>query len=177
MYKFSDIKSEIIRRLKMFFQNHLFFCYFLFFVCFMGTIGIWITPVLLNSPFSGKQLLNSFNTLNLIAFTAPLLFTFIFDKITIASRKLYKSNSQEDVIIYVWFGTLSLLLLISAALLFAMGSRNSDEFSWLSLIAVIIILMIWIVGSVDNPSYQKDSSPSTPTGGKKADANSLKRGD
>jgi hypothetical protein len=135
----------------------------------MGTFGIWVKPILIETP-SVEGFLNSLNTLNLLAFSIPLIVTVIFDKVvTIAVQR-----EIQDPPLLIWSSILSIIAIFIIAILFTFGGKASlDKFSFCSLIAWLIVLYIWIVFNVDNPNYQKKNDAKVTSGGSNVDYDDL----
>lgn len=136
----------------------------------MGTFGIWVKPVLIDE-FSWVKFINSFNTMNLMAFSLPLLVTVVFDKVvTIAAR-----GKLENPSLVIWSSVLALIALFMIGVFFTLGGKDSlDKFSCWSLIAWFLVLYIWILFNVDNPNYQKNTNTKAATGGNDVNYEDLK---
>jgi hypothetical protein len=172
MYKISDFSDEIGRRTLMLFSNHLFLIFFLFFVVFIGTFGIWVTPILINDSFTWTEVLNQFTPLSLFSFSLPLLVTLIFDKIVTVAVK----GKIEDAALTIWFCLLFIIALLIITFLFILGYKSSTGFTWFAFFAWFFVLYIWILANVDNPNYQKPDEPNSASGGKEVKKSMLKDG-
>ncbi|MEL4418925.1 hypothetical protein [Shewanella algae] len=160
-YKVSDFLDVLRQKTGALFSNHLFFMFFIFFILIMGTFGIWVKPVLIDE-FSWAGFLDSFNTLNLMAFSLPLLVTVVFDKVV----TIVASGKVEDPSLVIWSSVLALIALFLIGVFFTLGGKTSlDKFSCWSLIAWFLVLYIWIVFNVENPNYQKKTNAKAATGG------------
>ncbi|HGO5293564.1 hypothetical protein C0W93_14535 [Photobacterium leiognathi subsp. mandapamensis] len=159
MYKVSDFFDEIKRKTLSFFENHLFCIFFLFFILIIGTIGIWVKPIIMEPKITVDGFVNSFHSLNLIGFSAPLLVVLTFDK----SVSLI-NNRSLDKDITIWFIVLYIISIFIIFILFAVDF-SSDTFTWCSFIAWLLVLYLWILGNVDNPSYQKKTENKAASGG------------
>ncbi|TOM79217.1 hypothetical protein [Vibrio parahaemolyticus] len=170
MYEFKDFFDEIKRKLLLFWRNKLFLVFFLFMIVWMGSFSIWVTPVLIKKPFSWNGLINSFNAINLIGYSIPLLVVLTFDKlivIVINSKKL-------DVGIVLWSGILYMATILIIVFLFAFGFSD-NKFTWTAFISWILSLLLWVIGNVDNPSYQKEIGDHAASGGDRVDREILRR--
>lgn len=172
MYKISDFKDEVGNRTLSLFKNHLFLIFFLFFIVFIGTFSIWVNPVFLSEDFQWDGFVNSFNSLNLLSFSLPILVTLIFDKIV----KLAVKGKVEDVALTIWLCVLFLIAIIIILLLFLYGFKSGDNFSKSSFIAWLMVLYIWVLGNVDNPDYQKKEEHNSASGGENVTRATLKAG-
>lgn len=172
MYKISDFKDEVIRKTMALFQNHLFFLFFIIFIVVVGTFGIWVSPIFVNEKIEWLSFKNSFNTLNLLAFTLPLLVTLIFDKIVTVLAK----GKAEEAVVAIWFSVLFIVAIIVVSILFVFGYKSGGGFSWSSFFAWLLVLYIWVLGNVDNPNYQKNEEENGASGGSEVERSKLKRG-
>ncbi|MGY5450542.1 hypothetical protein ACVFI8_06290 [Agarivorans sp. MS3-6] len=172
MYKISDFKDEVIRRTMCLFQNHLFLLFFIVFIVVVGTFGIWVSPIFVAPQFDWNNLKNSFNTLNLLAFTLPLLVTLVFDKIVTVLAK----GKAEEAAVAIWFSVLFVVVVMFVGILFVFGYKSGSGFTWPSFFAWLLVLYVWILGNVDNPNYQKSEEDNAASGGPEVNRGLLKRG-
>ncbi|CAM6586387.1 hypothetical protein AB0200_13005 [Klebsiella pneumoniae] len=167
--------SELWRRLKLVFSNHYFLGFFILIVVIIGSISIWFTAVFNNSPGRLDRLIVNMNTLNFLAFSAPLLATTIFEKaVNIIINRNEVDATNIAVLLWLLFGT---VFTISAIIvLYSIGSGNGSYFSWCSLFAWIISLMYWAVANIENPSYSMNVDSKSASGGAEVgSASSLNR--
>lgn len=162
MYKISDFSSEVLERTTKLFRNHLFLVVFVFFIVLIGTFGIWVKPVLVNENLTWQSFINSFDSLSLVSFSLPLLVTLIFDKIV----SVFSKPDKVDIALTIWLSVLFLVATIVITLLFTLGYKHDrTHFSWYSFWAWILVLYVWILGNVNNPNYQNNTSLKGPSGG------------
>ncbi|MET0002053.1 MAG: hypothetical protein ABW087_00300 [Candidatus Thiodiazotropha sp.] len=164
MYKITDFLEDILRRLKDIKDNHLFLLFFVSFIVFAGTCGIWLEPIVLSSQIDWSAFPDSFNTLALISFCAPLLSVTIFDSVVKGVTKLVDDRNKADVPLMIWFSILTIVFLLVVIFLFAMGAKSGDAYSAWSSSAWLLVLMYWAVANIDNPAYKKISETSSPSG-------------
>lgn len=176
MYKISDFTEEAARRVKSFIDNHLFLLFFFVFVLLVGTFGIWVKPVIIDDNFIEENFINSFNTISLISYSMPLLSVLAFDKIVTTIRKITSDPENLDTALLVWFSIIFLVFMIIIGILYAIGAKAGNLFSWYSFSAWVLGLFIWIMGNVDNEAYQNPGNPNNSTGGDDVDRSKLRRG-
>ncbi|MCX7101849.1 MAG: hypothetical protein NTX38_10265 [Methylobacter sp.] len=172
-YKIGDFLSDIIRRFIKILDNHLFIIFFIVFIVVFGTCGIWIKP-LNTTNITLNCFLNSFNTLALLTFSAPLLSVTVFDSVVRLMQKLETDAENIDKSLVVWNVLISIFIFFCIAMLFNFGSKSGDEYSWYSSSAWFLVLIYWALANIDNPSYHKPGRPDAPIG--TDDATQLRRG-
>lgn len=161
-YKVTDFWHVLCSKSVSIFTNHLFFMFFVFFILIMGTFGIWVKPVLIDD-LTLEGFVNSFNTLNLLAFSLPLLVTVVFDKVVTITAQ----GKVDDPPLVIWSSILALIAVFIIGILFTLGGKNNlDKYSACSFIAWLLVLYIWVVFNVDNPNYQKKAPEKAASGGK-----------
>ncbi|MFV0447135.1 MAG: hypothetical protein ACK5MF_01495 [Vibrio sp.] len=159
MYKISDFWGELVRKTLCFFKNHLFFLFFFVFILFIGTFGVWVKPIIIDKNRTLTGFVDSFNALNLIGFSVPLLVVLSFDKVISIIN-----NKNLERVSTVWFVILYIVAIVLICFLFALGfSMNS--FTWCAFFAWILSMYLWILGNVDNPAYQKPTEENAASGG------------
>lgn len=162
MYRISDFTSELKKKHLSFIRNHFLVLNFVFFMVIVGAFGIWIKPVFIDNDFSWPGFFDSFNSLNLLGYSLPIVVLLSFDKAVYLIR-----NSVLDKTITLWFLLLYMAAVIIIFFLFALGFRinDIDKFSCVSFIAWILVLYLWILCNVDNPNYQKPTQENAASGG------------
>jgi hypothetical protein len=169
-YKISDFWDVLCSRTTSFFCNHLFCWFFTFFIVIIGSFGIWVKPVFIDE-FDSHSLMNSFNTLNLLSFSLPLIVTLLFDKVVTIVAK----GKVDDPSLLIWFVMLGMSALLIVVFLFFWGLKSSlSLFSWPSFFAWLLVLYFWVICNVDNPNYQKVNKNNATQGGNDVDYNKLK---
>ncbi|EGR1402172.1 hypothetical protein D8X75_13595 [Vibrio cholerae] len=167
MYKISDFWDELVRKTQSFFSNHLFFLFFVVFILVIGTFGIWVKPVIIDQNKTFESFYNSFNALNLIGFSVPLLVVLSFDKVVSLIN-----NRNMDVDSTIWFVVLYIITIVAICLLFALGF-SLDKFTWCAFFGWLLAMYLWILGNVDNPAYQKRTEGNAASGGSNVDRSVL----
>ncbi|WP_155731809.1 hypothetical protein [Pseudoalteromonas luteoviolacea] len=118
-------------------------------------------PVLIDD-LTLEGFVNSFNTLNLLAFSLPLLVTVVFDKVVTITAQ----GKVDDPPLVIWSSILALIAVFIIGVLFTLGGKNNlDKYSVCSFIAWLLVLYIWVVFNVDNPNYQKKAPENAASGG------------
>ena len=176
MYKIGDVKPYLFDTLKKAVGNHMFIALFVFVVVFIGTIGIWIQPVFLDKTgdFASfiTSFVNSFDAKNLLSFSMPLIAGVIFDK----ALTMYRLNNGNAGV-YTWLIVCFFISTIVIVFLYALAFKFGNGFSWLSFIAWIMTLMLWVLSNANNQNYQMKLNQASPIGGEEADAETLLDGE
>lgn len=162
MYRISDFREEFKNKHLDFARNHFLILCFAFFMVFVGAFGIWLKPVFIDDCFSWLNFLDSFNSLNLLGYSLPLIVLLSFDKAVYLIR-----NSILDRTVTMWFLILYIIAVVVIFFLFALGFRigGIEKFSYASFIAWLLVLYLWVLCNVSNPHYQKPTKENAATGG------------
>lgn len=171
MYKLGDVLEHIIREVKFGFSNHLFLGAFLVFVVFLGTFGIWFSPMY---DASTRSLPDAFDKVGMLTYCAPLLSVTIFDA---GLRALITLNKKGDVAekgLYAWGLFLTIVLIIVVVIALANAPKN--VFSWWSILAGFLSIFYWFVVNSSNDSYRKPTKVSSPSGQGVDNSNMLMNG-
>lgn len=167
--------SEIWRRLRLIFSNHYFMFVFLIMVIFLGSVSIWFSAVFNSESGRLDRLIGNMNTLNLMAFSAPLLATTVFDK----TMGLITSRDSNDisVAIRVWLALATLVTILCITVLYGVGASYGAHFSWYSLSAWLVSILFWAVANIENQNYSIPSDVKVASGGNEVgSASQLNRG-
>lgn len=175
MKRLSFLWSEISRRWTLIFENHYFICLFLFFIVIMGSIGIWFEGVFNKGGVDIGKIRSNFTTLNLLAFSAPLLVTTLFDR-SMNMAVATKSNDSNAIYVQLWMILAFSIATFIVAILFGLGGVANGNFSYYSLAGCILTLCIWVLANIENPSYSFQGNTNAASGGDKADISVLGRG-
>ncbi|MEH8596302.1 hypothetical protein [Klebsiella pneumoniae] len=170
--------KEVGRKTGLVLDNHYFMIIFLFIVLFLGTISIWFDVIITTKPGRIDRFLSNMQTLNLVAFSAPLLATTIFDKLMmIALKARNKELDDGGYVILCWLILSTVIVFVIIGLLFGIGSTNKAEFSVYSFIAFLISIYFWMIANIENPNYKLSSNASAASGGSEEPSSELlKRG-
>lgn len=163
-YKISDIKGDMVRRVRDVLSNHLFMLFFFIFVVFLGTCGIWIEPIFLEDPIKWPNLPDRFNTVAFLSFCAPLIWITIFDCAIRVVVKFKSDPANFDANLFVWYVLLTIILLVVVVILFALGAKSGSGYSVSSSMAWFLILVYWCLVNIDNPAYKRISVTTAPSG-------------
>lgn len=171
MYKLTDILEHIWQVIKLGCANHLFLLTFVFFVIFLGTLGIWYAPAFGSSQ---KPFYDFFDQVGMLTYCAPLLSVTIFDASLRAILNFQKKDDSDGIDLYVWGIFFTIVLVSLVAIFIAKAPMNT--FSWWSLAAGMLSLFYWFVVNASNDSYKKPVNNSSPTGGELENSSMLLNG-
>lgn len=176
--KISTLFKEVGRKTGLIIGNHYFMVIFFCIVLFLGTISIWFDVIFTTKSGRIDRFVGNMQTLNLVAFSAPLLATTVFDKLmTIALKAKNKELDDGGYVILCWLILSTFIVFLIIALLFGVGSYNKASFSFCSFIAFLISVYYWMVANIENPNYKLSSNTSAASGGsEKPSSELLKRG-
>lgn len=159
MYKLNDVLKHVFKEIKLGCANHLFLLAFLFFVVFMGTLGIWFAPFYDDSTRSFKD---SLDKVGMLTYCAPLLSLTIFDASLRALVKLLKKDDAAEFPLYAWGMFFTIVLVIIVIIFIANAPKN--VFSWWSVLAGILSILYWFVVNASNDAYKTPANNSSPSG-------------
>lgn len=167
--------GEVWRRLGLIFGNHYFMVVFFVMVIVLGSVSIWYSAVFDSADGRIDRLILNMNTLNLIAFSAPLLATTIFDK----TMGIITSRDSKDasVAIRAWLTLATSVTILLIVVLYGIGASYGANFSWFSLFAWLLSILYWAIANIENPNYSIPSDGKVASGGNKVgSASQLNRG-
>lgn len=159
MYKLPDILEHIWEEIKLGCANHLFLLSFIFFVVFVGTLGIWFTPFYGDRAISFKD---AFDKVGMLSYCVPLLSVTIFDASLRALIKIQRKDDAAESSLYAWGVFFTILLVFLVVVSIANAPR--DVFSGWSLLAGVLSLFYWFVVNASNDAYRKPVNNSSPSG-------------
>ncbi|MBP2836923.1 hypothetical protein [Dickeya parazeae] len=154
--------SEVWRRIDLIRNNHFFYIYFILIIVLAGTISIWYVVF---TPGEGmwEKLLSNMNTINLMAFSIPLLATTIFDKMMI--EKVNKNNEPDSIPVQKWLKLGTILSCCVIGFLYGFGFKSNSDVSFWSFSAWIVSLLFWALANIENPNYSLKADPKSSSGG------------
>lgn len=171
MYKLGDVLEHIGREIKFGVSNHLFLGAFLVFVVFLGTFGIWFSPIY---DASTRSLTDAFDKVGMLTYCAPLLSVTIFDAGLRALITLSKKDDAAELSLYAWGLFLTIALIVVVAIALANAPKN--VFSWWSILAGFLSISYWFVVNASNDSYRKPTKIASPSGQGVDSSNMLLKG-
>lgn len=160
-----ELFKEIFRRLKLIASNHYFMLFFFFVVILLGSVSIWFSAVFDSTEGRFSRLVNNMNTLNLMAFSAPLLAATCFEKLMGSIINNNEPHDKESKHILKWLSLATLISIILIMILYGVGASYGTDFSCFSFIAWLISIVFWAVANIENPSYAMDTDVKTSSGG------------
>lgn len=171
MYKLGDVLDHIVKEIKFGCSNHLFLGAFLIFVVFLGTFGIWFSPIYDDNT---RSIPNAFDKVGMLTYCAPLLSITIFDAGLRALITLSKKEDAAESGLYAWGILLTIALIVVVAMALANAPKN--VFSWWSLLAGFLSIFYWFVVNASNDAYRKPTKTSSPSGQGVDNSNMLMNG-
>ncbi|MFM4896203.1 hypothetical protein ACK356_13080 [Aeromonas veronii] len=167
--------GEVWRRLGLIFDNHYFMFVFFVMVIMLGSVSIWYSAVFDSGDGRIDRLIINMSTLNLMAFSAPLLATTIFDK----TMGMITSRDSKDasVAVRLWLTLATSVTILLIVVLYGIGASYGANFSWFSFFAWLLSILYWAIANIENPNYSIPSDGKFASGGNNVgSASQLKRG-